>query len=82
MIKLHIGCFDVPLAGWYNTDVTPNIIVARIPFLAGVLQAFGLIDNHRWRQHKNGVFRALQYLNALKKIPFHDEIVGQCARFT
>jgi Uncharacterized protein conserved in bacteria len=72
MIKLHIGCFDVPLAGWYNTDVTMHIVVARISFLAPLLHALGLIDARRYQQHRDGVFLKVHYLNALKKFPFSD----------
>jgi SAM-dependent methyltransferase len=72
MIRLHIGCFDVPLAGWYNTDVTIHIVVARIPFLAPLLHALGLIDARRYQQHRDGVFHKVHYLNALKKFPFSD----------
>lgn len=75
MIKLHLGCFDVPLAGWYNTDITLHIVVARIPFLPHLLRACGLIDELRFQQHKDGVFRKVHYLNALKRFPFPDNSV-------
>jgi SAM-dependent methyltransferase len=76
MLKLHIGCFDVPLAGWYNTDITMHIFVARIPFLAHVLCFLGLIDEKRFQQHREGVFRSVHFLNALKRFPFPDGTVG------
>lgn len=75
MIKLQIGCFDVPLDGWYNTDITMHIVVARIPFLARLLHAFGLIDTQRYQEHKDGVFRRVHYLNVLKKFPFSDNSI-------
>lgn len=75
MIKLHIGCFDVPLDGWYNTDITPHIFVARIPFLATVLHAVGAMDDARFRQHRAGVFRTVYYLNGVKRFPFSDDSV-------
>ena len=75
MIKLHLGCFDVPLEGWYNADVTMHIVVARIPFLPSILYALKFLDAHRLEQHKAGVFRKVHYLNALKRFPFHDDSV-------
>ena len=51
MIKVHIGCFDVSLAGWCNTDITTHIVVARISFLVHVLYFFGLIDQKRFHRH-------------------------------
>lgn len=72
MIKLHIGCFDTPIDGWYNTDVTPHILISRIPLLPPFLHIFGIIDDHRYRQHQSGIFRRVHYLNALKRFPFAD----------
>jgi len=76
MTKLHIGCFDTPLAGWYNTDITMHIFVAKIPLLAHVLYVLGLIDEKRFQQHREGVFRRVHFLNALKRFPFPDSSVG------
>jgi SAM-dependent methyltransferase len=75
MIKLHIGCFDVPLAGWYNTDITPHLFVSRIPFLATVLHAIGAMDQTRFWQHRDGIFRKVHYLNALKRFPLANDSV-------
>lgn len=75
MIKLHIGCFDVPLDGWYNTDITPHIFIARIPFLATVLHAIGAMDQTRFWQHRDGVFRKVHYLDAVKHFPFANDSV-------
>ena len=74
-MKLHIGCFDVPLDGWHNTDVTMHIIIARIPLLASLLHFIGFLDKVRYEQHKNGVFGKIHYLNALKKFPFPENSV-------
>ncbi|MBI2428137.1 MAG: methyltransferase domain-containing protein [Ignavibacteriales bacterium] len=76
MIKLHIGCFDTPNDGWYNTDVTPHIVISRIPLLPTLLHAFGIIDDLRYRQHQSGIFRRVHYLNALKSFPFDADSVG------
>lgn len=74
-MKLQIGCFDVPLDGWYNTDVTMHLVVARIPLLAHLLHALGAIDEVRYRQHQAGIFRKLHYLDATKRFPFADNSV-------
>ncbi len=70
-MKLHIGCFDTPLDGWYNTDVTPHIFIARTPFLATVLHRIGLMETARLKQHRNGIFNKVHYLNAAKRFPFN-----------
>lgn len=75
MIKLHIGCFDVPLPGWYNTDITMHIFVARIPFLAHALHMLGVIDDARFQRQREGVFRSVHFLNATKRFPFHDNSI-------
>jgi len=75
MIKLHIGCFDVPLDGWYNTDITPHIFIARISFLAKVLHAIGVMDQTRFWQHRDGVFRKVHYLDAVKRFPLANDSV-------
>jgi len=74
-MKLQIGCFDVPLDGWYNTDVTMHLVVARIPFLAELMHAVGALDDVRYRQHRAGVFRKVHYLDATKRFPFPDNSV-------
>jgi predicted SAM-dependent methyltransferase len=74
-VKLHIGCFDVPLDGWYNTDITPHIFVARVPFLSNCLRMLGAIDEMRYRQHQEGIFRKVNYLDATKRFPYQDNSV-------
>ena len=71
-MKLHIGCFNVPLEGWYNTDITPHIVIARIPFGAVILHAVGVIDDARFHQHRKRLFRRVHYLDATRRFPFPD----------
>lgn len=71
-MKLHLGCFDQPVDGWYNTDITPHIFVSRIPYAATFLRYVGKISERRYNQHKMGVFRRLHYLNIAKQFPFPD----------
>ena len=70
--KLHLGCFDQVYYGWVNTDVTPHIFISRIPGLALILFKFGLLSGQRYKQHKQGVFHSIRYLNVTKKFPYAD----------
>jgi predicted SAM-dependent methyltransferase len=70
--RLHLGCFDRPIRGWINTDVTPHIWVARTPGLAVLLWRLGRISDARYEQHRRGVFRPVRYMNAAKKFPYPD----------
>jgi SAM-dependent methyltransferase len=68
--RLHLGCFDVPVDGWVNTDITPHIWVARIPMAASALHFSGKLSSQRLAQHKSGIFRKVTYLNVAKKFPY------------
>lgn len=70
--KLHLGCFDCPIDGWLNTDITPHIGISRIPFLAEVLFRLGKMTETRLNQHRAGVFRKVHYLNLMKPFPYPD----------
>lgn len=71
--RLHLGCFDRPIPGWINTDVTPHLWVARIPGLASLLWTLGRISDRRYDQHRDGIFRRVRYLNVAKKFPYPDD---------
>jgi hypothetical protein len=68
--KLHLGCFDRPLDGWVNTDITPHIWVSRIPLAATLLHSVGMMSSKRLAQHQAGIFRQIKYLNVSKKCPY------------
>jgi SAM-dependent methyltransferase len=70
--KLHIGCFDVVHDGWLNTDVTPHLMVARVPGLPRVLRAAGVISDERWAAYESGAFRRIAYLDLTRPFPFAD----------
>jgi SAM-dependent methyltransferase len=70
--KLHLGCFDSLLDGWYNTDITPHLFLARVPVLRTLFAATGFLKEARVRQHRAGLFRRVYYLNVLKRFPFAD----------
>lgn len=74
-LKLHLGAFDRAVDGWLNTDVTPHIFISRVPGAAGLLRAVGKLDDHKYRMHRNGQFRALKYLDLTKPLPFADASV-------
>jgi SAM-dependent methyltransferase len=70
MLKVHLGAFDQSVEGWKNTDITPHIWVARIPFAPLILYGLGVIPQQRYLQHKNKVFNKLDYLDLTKPLPF------------
>ncbi len=72
LIRLHLGASDQAVDGWLNTDITPHLFVARVPFLARTLGALGLITPQQLEQHRRGVFRKLHYLDLTKPLPFRD----------
>lgn len=73
MARLHFGCFNCPLEGWLNTDITPQIHVARVPGLAWLLHKAGKMSDERFRDHQRGVFRKVRYLDVTKPWPYADE---------
>ncbi len=68
--RLHVGCFDEVHAGWLNTDVTAQLWVARVPGAARVLRTAGLLSDDRWARHRDGTFRRVHHLNAIKPWPW------------
>ncbi len=74
--QLHLGCFDSPVEGWFNTDITLHIWVSRIPLAARALRMAGKITPARFEQHRRGVFQKVHYLNVSKKFPYADNSFG------
>lgn len=72
MKRLHLGCFDKPVDGWVNTDVTPHLWIARVPLLARALRAGGKMSEERAEQHRRGIFRKVRFLDVGKRFPFDD----------
>lgn len=72
MKRLHLGCFDKPVDGWVNTDVTPHLWIARVPGLATALRAGGRMSEERAEQHRRGIFRRVRFLDVGKRFPFAD----------
>jgi predicted SAM-dependent methyltransferase len=71
-VKLHIGCFDQPAAGWINTDITPHIWIARVPGAAAALHRVGVLSDERYEAHKSGVFRQVRYQSLSRRFRFAD----------
>lgn len=71
--KLHLGAFDQVHEGWLNTDVTPHLLVARVPGAAWALHRVGAIGAERYAAHRQGTFRALRYLDLSRRFRFPDE---------
>jgi predicted SAM-dependent methyltransferase len=73
MTRLHFGCFNCPQDGWLNTDVTPQIYVARVPGLAWLLHKAGKMNEERFQSHQRGLFRKVKYLDVTKAWPYANE---------
>jgi SAM-dependent methyltransferase len=74
--RLHLGAFDQVFPGWVNTDITPHLVIARIPGLALLMARLGIMPDYRLAQHKNGIFCQLRYLDVRKRFPFRDASVS------
>jgi predicted SAM-dependent methyltransferase len=70
--RLHLGCFDKPVQGWVNTDITPHIWVAKIPGAAFLIHRLGKMSEERYEQHRKGIFRKVNYLNVAKRFSYPD----------
>jgi predicted SAM-dependent methyltransferase len=73
---LHLACFDRPLEGWLNTDISAHIYIARIPGAAELVFRAGKMTKQRRDQHRQGIFRTVQYLDVTKRFPYADNSFG------
>ena len=71
--RLHLGSFDQVQQGWLNTDVTPHLLVARVPGLPRLLHRLGVIGPDRFAAHRSGTFRSLRYLDVERRFRFDDD---------
>ena len=65
-----MGCFHQVHDGWVNTDITPNILIARLPFSARILHAVGGMSDVHFELHQKGVFKRVVYLDVTKRLPY------------
>ena len=75
LIRLHLGAFNCAIPGWVNTDITPHLWIARVPFAARVFHQLGKMTDARYREHLAGQFRTLKYLDLTKPLPYPNESV-------
>lgn len=71
-MKLQLGCFHQAADGWVNTDITPHLFIARVPFAATLLHRIHVVNDQHYAWHREGRFRNVRYLNAVKRFPFKD----------
>lgn len=76
MLKVHLGAFDQSVEGWMNTDITPHIWVAKMPFAPPILHLLKVLPQQRYLQHKNKVFNKLHYVDLTKTLPFASNSVS------
>lgn len=72
---IHIVSFDQPKEDWENYDISPHIVIERIPFLANLLFRLKIIDERRYLQHRNKIFNKVKYLNMSKRLKFNDNSI-------
>jgi SAM-dependent methyltransferase len=75
-IKLHLGASNRSVPGWVNTDITPHIWIAKIPFAPAVLRLSGRMTTERYDQHRRGDFKDLKYMDLTKPLPLGDGSVS------
>lgn len=74
-MKLHLGCANRPVPGWVNTDISPNVLVARIPGAARMIHRLGRISDGRLDEHNRGIWRDVRWLDVSKRFPFPSKSV-------
>ncbi len=55
-----------------NTDITLHLQIARVPGLARLMAAAGLMTRTRWEQHRAGIFGQLRKVDVRRRFPFGD----------
>jgi SAM-dependent methyltransferase len=71
--RLQLGAFDQVHDGWLDTDITPHLLVARVPGLAWALHALRVVSDERYASHRSGAFRAVRYLDLSRRFRFPDD---------
>jgi SAM-dependent methyltransferase len=70
--RLHLGAFDQAHEGWVNTDITPHLLVARVPGLPSLLHRLDVIGPERFAAYRSGAFRSMRYLDVSRRFRFPD----------
>jgi SAM-dependent methyltransferase len=71
--RLELGAFDRVHDGWLSTDITPHLLVARVPGLPWLLHRAGVIGDERYVTHRSGAFRQIRYLDLNGRLRFPDD---------
>jgi SAM-dependent methyltransferase len=74
--RLHLGCFDRPVPGWVNTDISPHLRITKVPGLPWLVHRVGRMRDERLAQHRAGVFRQVRYLDVSKRFPYDSASVS------
>ncbi len=74
--RLHLGAFDQVVDGWINTDVSPHLMLARVPGLATLLHRLGKLSDERYAAYADGRFRRLRHLDLSRRFPLPDDSVA------
>jgi predicted SAM-dependent methyltransferase len=75
MMRVNLGCGDMPTQGWRNFDNSPSLRLAKVPFLTECLGALGLLNAP---QRKFATFARgarIEYADATRRIPLPDDSV-------
>jgi len=70
--RLQLGAFDQVHDNWLSTDITPHLLIARVPGLPSLLHRVGLIGPDRYAAHVSGAFRSVRYLDVSRRFRFPD----------
>ncbi len=71
-MKIQVGCGDSPIPGWRNFDNSISLRLARVPFLARVLQRAGLLDARQYAFIRYTRNHHVNFGNAVKGLPLPD----------
>lgn len=68
--RLHFGCYNLPVPGWINTDVSSQILLSRLPMGPKLAAKAGLLNAQQRADHAAGVWKRVQYMDLSKPFPF------------
>ncbi|MEO0189986.1 MAG: methyltransferase domain-containing protein, partial [candidate division WOR-3 bacterium] len=71
-LKLNIGCFNNPVDGWINIDITLHTIIAKFPLFRELLYKFRILSPERYKEHLEGKFDNILRYDIRKGLPFPD----------
>lgn len=71
--RLQLGAFDRAPEGWLNTDISPHLLIARVPGLPWLLRRAAVMGPERYAAHQAGAFRSARYLDVSRRFRFPDD---------